>query len=139
VPILRRASGGGTVLWGKGCLLYTLVLRYDREPALTQVRPSYEWILGEVANAVGLRGIEQAGISDLSVAGRKFSGNAQQRKRDHVLHHGTILYDFDLASIERYLKLPPRQPEYRANRPHADFLCNVPLSRDEVADRLRRH
>lgn len=139
VPILRRSSGGGTVLWGAGCLLYTLVLRYDREPALTQVRPSYAWILGEMATAIGLDGIEQAGISDLSIARRKFSGNAQQRKRDHVLHHGTILYNFDLTSIARYLKLPPRQPEYRANRPHTDFLCNLPLSGDQLRDRLRRH
>jgi lipoate-protein ligase A len=138
-PILRRSSGGGTVLWGAGCLLYTLVLRFDREPALTQVRPSYAWILGEMAAAIGLEGIEPAGISDLAIAGRKFSGNAQQRKRDHVLHHGTILYNFDRTSVARYLKLPPRQPEYRANRPHTGFLCNVTLSRDEIAARLRRH
>src|SRR5262245_6525617 len=30
VPIHRRASGGGTVLLGRGCLLFSLVLRYDR-------------------------------------------------------------------------------------------------------------
>ena len=34
VPILRRSSGGGTVLLGRGCLLYTLILSYERDPAL---------------------------------------------------------------------------------------------------------
>src|SRR5262245_40400973 len=34
VPILRRSSGGGTVLLGAGCLLYSLVLAYDRSPEL---------------------------------------------------------------------------------------------------------
>src|SRR5271165_3148381 len=34
VPILRRSSGGGTVLLGQGCLLFTLVLRHDRDAAL---------------------------------------------------------------------------------------------------------
>src|SRR5262245_1678404 len=37
VPILRRASGGGTVLLGEGCLLFSLVLAYDRSPALSAV------------------------------------------------------------------------------------------------------
>ena len=72
--------------------------------------------------------ITPVGISDLAVEGKKFSGNAQQRKRDHLLHHGTLLYSFDLDLLPRYLKAPPRQPEYRAQRAHEDFLGNVPLT-----------
>ena len=74
-----------------------------------------------MAGAVGLPGITQAGISDLSLGGRKFSGNAQQRKQTAILHHGTLLYAFDLPSISRYLKQPPRQPEYRGNRDTRTF------------------
>src|SRR5437870_8898663 len=48
IPILRRSSGGGTVLLGRGCLLYSLVLSQDRSPALTAVRPSYGYILERV-------------------------------------------------------------------------------------------
>src|SRR5262245_30327286 len=118
VHLLRRSSGGGTVLLGPGCLLYSLVLRFDRDPALVEVRPSYRYVLGAVLDALGLPGAEQAGVSDLAIGGRKFSGNAQQRKRHHLLHHGTLLYAFDPALVGRYLKMPPRQPEYRAGRPH---------------------
>src|SRR5207244_9124660 len=46
VPILRRASGGGTVLLGPGCLVYSLVLSYARAPALGEIRASYCYILG---------------------------------------------------------------------------------------------
>ena len=53
-------------------------------------------------------GIERAGISDLAIGGRKFSGSAQQRKRRFLLHHGTLLYGFDIPSIGRYLRLPAR-------------------------------
>jgi lipoate-protein ligase A len=133
VPILRRSSGGGTVLWGPGCLLYSLVLRYDRDPALAEIRPSYAWILERVARCLGVPGVVREGISDLAIAGRKFSGNAQQRKRRFLLHHG-----FDAAAVSRYLRPPPRQPEYRAGREHADFLCSLPLSAGELKARLRR-
>src|SRR5919204_2769429 len=52
VPLARRSSGGGTVLLGRGCLLYSLVLRYDRAPDLLAIGPSYRWILGCVADAL---------------------------------------------------------------------------------------
>jgi lipoate-protein ligase A len=139
VPVLRRSSGGGTVLLGGGCLLYSLVLSCGRSEALEEIRPSYRFILERVGAALGgaEAGVAQAGVSDLAVGGRKVSGNAQQRKRGHLLHHGTLLYDFDLARVGRYLRPPPRQPEYRAGRGHADFLMNLPLPAGELKRRLR--
>jgi lipoate-protein ligase A len=137
VPILRRSSGGGTVLWGRGCLLYSLVVRYDLEPALGELQPSYRFILGRVLEALDVPGAVQAGISDLAVAQRKFSGNAQQRKRHHLLHHGTLLYGMDLTAVGRYLKLPARQPEYRRSREHHAFIGNIDVPGPRIRHRLR--
>ena len=44
----------------------------------------------------------------------------------------------DLSLIPRYLREPPRQPEYRAGRSHLAFVGNLPLSNDEIKQRLRR-
>jgi lipoate-protein ligase A len=137
VPVLRRSSGGGTVLLGRGCLCFSLVLAFDRDLRLTEVRSSYEYILGRVVDAFALPGLTLSGISDLALDGYKFSGNAQQRKRTHLLHHGTILYAFDLAAVSRYLRQPSRQPDYRADRPHREFIRNLGWSREWVVDRLR--
>jgi lipoate-protein ligase A len=140
VPLARRASGGGTVLLGPGCLLFSLVLRMDRAAELAHIGASYRFILGRIAEALGdlQPGIEFSGTSDLAVAGRKFSGNAQQRKRHFLLHHGTLLHAFDLGVVGRYLTLPPRRPAYRADRPHRDFLMNLPDRSDAITERLRR-
>jgi lipoate-protein ligase A len=138
VPILRRSSGGGTVLLGQGCLCFSLVLRFDRDPMLAEIRPSYRFILTRIAAALHPLAVEQAGISDLASNGRKFSGNAQQRKRHHLLHHGTLLYAFDLARVGRYLRLPVRQPDYRANRAHEAFIGNLAISRNDLVSSLRQ-
>ncbi len=140
VPVLRRASGGGTVLLGAGCLLYSLILSYQRSPALGEVGPSYRFILDRVRQAVSdlIPGVTRAGISDLAVNGRKFSGNAQQRKRRFLLHHGTLLYAFDMECVGRYLNVPGRQPDYRARRDHAAFLLNLPADAADLRHRLRR-
>jgi lipoate-protein ligase A len=147
VPILRRSSGGGTVLWGRGCLLYSLVLSQRSAPELAEIRSSYCFILGRIAAALGLPGVRPLGTSDLALSrraecgddpeARKFSGNAQQRKRSFLLHHGSLLYDFDLRQVARYLKPPPRQPDYRAQRSHEDFLCNLPLTAPDLKQRMR--
>ena len=134
VPIVRRASGGGTILQGRGCLSYTLVLDYNRDPRLRDVRGSYHFILEQVRQALMglLAGVQHVGISDLAAEGRKFSGNAQQRKRSFLLHHGTILHHFDINEIGRYLRVPHTQPAYRQERAHTDFLQNLPASAGEL-------
>jgi lipoate-protein ligase A len=140
VPVLRRSSGGGTVLLGSGCLLYSLILDTERAGELGDIRRSYASILTRVRRALlpESAGAEVCGISDLAIGERKFSGNAQQRKQRHILHHGTLLYGFDTAIVARYLRPPPRQPEYRAGRSHAEFLMNLPFSGDELKHRFRR-
>jgi lipoate-protein ligase A len=76
------------------------------------------------------------GTSDLAIAGRKFSGNSLRCKRDHLLYHGTLLYDFDLTLLGRLLKMPPRQPPYRAGRSHGEFVTNLSLPRDQLVQAL---
>jgi lipoate-protein ligase A len=133
IPIVRRASGGGTVVLGPRCLCYTLVLSYEHAPRLNEIPASNRYILGRVVRAlesVVVAAVE--GTSDLAVSGVKFSGNAQQRKRRAFLHHGTLLCGFDLARVSRYLNAPERQPEYRRDRPHAEFVANLPISVEEA-------
>jgi len=138
VPIARRASGGGTVLLGRGSLVFTLVLSYSRAKELRDLSSSYRWIMSKLAQALQPIGhVEHVGICDLAVAGRKISGNAQQRKREFLLHHGTILYDFDLPRIETYLHLPKRQPDYRAGRSHGEFVTNLDSTSANIRELLR--
>ena len=139
VPILRRTSGGGTVLLGAGCLCYSLVLAYERDPLLREIPSSHGYVLERVRAALAgiLPQIEQAGHSDLAVDGRKFSGNSQQRKRHDLLYHGTLLHGFDLLAVGRYLRLPSRRPEYRHDRNHADFLRNLLATAEDLKHRLR--
>jgi len=134
VPVLRRDSGGGTVLLGPGCLAYTLILDMDRRPELRDVAGSYRSILGSVVAAAGLAMAERP-ENDLAVAGRKFGGCSQRRMRRTLLHHGTLLYDFAIGDVERYLAEPQRRPAYRGERGHAEFLRNAPVH-PEFARRL---
>jgi lipoate-protein ligase A len=128
VPLIRRTSGGGSVVVGPGCLNYVLALSLDRRPELRDVARSYQIILAPLVRRLGLRGLRIAGVGDLVLNGRKVSGSAQRRGRRSLLHHGTFLYNFDLSLIARYLREPARQPAYRAGRSHLAFVANAPIA-----------
>ena len=115
IPVLRRCSGGTSVLIGPGCLMYTLVLSCELRPALRLVEEAHRFVLSRVAQALDALSpgdLRCAGTSDLSCRDRKFSGNSLRCKRAHLLYHGTLLYRFPLDLIETCLLSPPRQPAY---------------------------
>ena len=130
VSIVRRASGGASVVAGPGCLMYAVVLPYAGREHLRDLDALHRHVLSEVKTALLplVAGIEHVGTCDLAASNRKFSGNAVRCKRDHFLYHGTLLYDFDLTLMDALLRDPPRQPSYRAHRRHADFLRNLGLA-----------
>lgn len=139
VPIYRRCSGGGTVVQGPGCLNYALVLQIERATELESVTGTNRWIMERQRAALALltsEPIEVQGHTDLALrtAGglRKFSGNAQRRRRQCLLFHGTILLDFELRLAESLLRHPSAEPDYRAARPHGEFIANTSFQRAEV-------
>lgn len=141
IPVLRRISGGGTVLQGPGCLNFSVVLGYNQSPALTSITKSHEYVLGKIHEALeklGITGTRFEGQSDLTWKGRKFSGNAQRRKKQFLLHHGSLLLNADLNLIEKTLKMPSKQPDYRRQKSHTDFLINLKLNSDQVAEKIRQ-
>ena len=139
IPILRRCSGGGTVLQGIGCLNYALIFRIESAPQFAQLDTTNAFIMARVLAALqplcqaklSVEGITDLAISQNGIA-RKFSGNAQRRRRHALLFHGTLLLDFDLELLSRALKAPPKQPKYRENRAHTNFVTNISIARADA-------
>lgn len=139
IPIVRRHSGGGTVLQEPGCLSYALTLRIEPSRFTRTITETTRSIMQRHADAFStLLGTKVSidGHSDLTMNGKKFSGNAQRRRLRALLFHGTFLLNADLSLIERYLRMPARQPAYRRRRSHTDFLCNITCSADAVKNAL---
>ena len=137
IPILRRDSGGGAVVLGPGCLNVALVLSLDARPALADVTGSYTTLLRALAETLAIPNVT-IHSTDLALKNRKFAGHAQRRLRRTLLHHGAILYRFDLGLIDALLPEPPRRPAWRGSRRHREFLTNLPFARADLVARLRQ-
>jgi len=139
IPILRRFSGGATVVVGPGCLMYSLLIHLDSKPGLRMLDVAHSWIMGRMLQAI--RRIEPSvnfqGTCDLTLDGRKFSGNSLRVGRQWMLYHGTLLLDMQLSLIDELLLHPPREPSYRSGRPHENFVTNLNVDESTLIHALR--
>jgi lipoate-protein ligase A len=131
VPVLRRCSGGGTVVQGKGCLNYALVLAITADGPTHSISSANQFIMERNCEAIASAMVTNAaeirirGHTDLTLGDLKFSGNSQRRRKRHLLFHGTFLLDFDLALVSDLLPMPSAEPDYRKHRAHEKFIANL--------------
>lgn len=100
VQVVRRLSGGGAVYHDLGNLNFTFIT------ALSAVgHNNFSHFTLPIIAALAASGVkaEFTGRNDLTIAGQKFSGNAQYIHRDRLLHHGTLLFDTDMAILAQAL------------------------------------
>ena len=127
VRVIKRFSGGGTVIVDRDTQFVTLVMNAAAVPDLALFpRQIMEWTgtlyggrpHGVFADMPGW----QLRENDYVIGERKVGGNAQSISKDRWLHHTSFLWDFREETM-KYLTNPAKQPRYRANRSHSDFLA----------------
>ncbi len=105
IKVVRRLSGGGAVYHDLGNLNFT----YITDAKTAQNGLDFELFAGPVAAALQSFGVpaEVSGRNDITVHGKKFSGNAQYRKDGRVMHHGTLMYNSRLEVVSKALQASP--------------------------------
>ena len=124
VPVIRRFSGGGTVVSDSDTLFASFIIA---EGALPDVAPYPDpmlaWsaeVYGDALRRCGADGFELR-ANDYCVGDMKFGGNAQSISGKRWLHHTSLLWDYDRERMA-LLQNPAKQPEYRKRRGHEQFV-----------------
>lgn len=104
IRIVRRLSGGGAVYHDKGNLNYTFIT--DTTPTAAIDFNLFCYPIIQALNKLGIQAV-LSGRNDMTVDGKKFSGNAQYTRNGRVMHHGTIMFDSNLDIMEQALSVDP--------------------------------
>ena len=95
--LARRLSGGGAVFHDMGNLNFTFLLSKKNYDVQKQLQ-----VIVEACRNLGLDA-QVTGRNDVTIDGRKFSGNAFYDSKGQAYHHGTLLVDVDMTKLGRYL------------------------------------
>lgn len=122
IHVSRRITGGGAVYHDLKNLNYTFITSAENAKVL-----DYAYFTEPILRALAELGLScsLSGRNDLECEGRKFSGNAQHAEGGRILHHGTILFDTDVAVMSRVLRVDREKLEFRAVKSHASRVVNL--------------
>ena len=99
IRVVRRLSGGGAVYHDMGNLNFTFITDVGESNAL--------------------------GRNDITIDGKKFSGNSQYIRQGRVMHHGTIMFDSDLSVVSEALRVDPTKIQTKGIRSVRSRVTNV--------------
>ncbi|MEG0310922.1 MAG: biotin/lipoate A/B protein ligase family protein, partial [Eubacterium sp.] len=102
IKVVRRLTGGGAVYHDMGNLNFTFIVNNDKGKPF-----DFQTFTKPVVKALQKLGVnaEFNSRNDIAIDGKKFSGNSQYAKRGRVLHHGTILFNSKLETVQNALKV----------------------------------
>ena len=125
IPVYKRQSGGETVILSPNTLIISLALKQTN---FKGGKSYFEKINNYIINAlkeVGIKNLRFRGISDIAINRVKILGSAIYQNKDVVFYHAVLNISESTALMERYIKHPSREPDYRKNRNHDDFVTSL--------------
>lgn len=142
VKVVRRLSGGGAVFHDLGNLNFTFIMKGESEKLVDFHK--YTLPIIEVLQKLDIEA-KFEGRNDITIEGKKFSGNAEHVYRNKVLHHGTILFSSEMADLSGALKSNPLKFKDKAVKSVKARVTNVSdhlkkeLSLDEFTNMIMEH
>jgi lipoate-protein ligase A len=104
IKVVRRLSGGGAVFHDLGNINFTFIQGGTNGKELHFQK--YTQPILEVLQKLGVNARFE-GRNDLTIDGKKFSGNAEFIRKDRILHHGTLLFSAEMTDLTQALKVNP--------------------------------
>ena len=113
IYVARRLSGGGAVYHDKGNLNYTIIVDQNEDFDF-----NFRYFVVPVTETLKSFGIdaEFSGRNDVTIDGKKFSGNSQYVKQNRIMHHGCIMVDSNLSNVASALKVKPVKMESKSTK-----------------------
>jgi len=125
IIVMKRPSGGETVILTPNTLVISAVFIDTDMKKPHQYFPRFnESIIKGLSNS-GIENVLHKGISDLALGEKKILGSSIYHKKDKVFYHAVLNVAEHIDIIEKYIRHPKREPDYRKGRGHGEFVTSI--------------
>ena len=122
IRVVRRLSGGGAVYHDLGNLNFTYIT--DAGDLETLDLRRFCLPIVKALSALGVQA-EVNGRNDITIGGKKFSGNAQYLRGGRIMHHGTLLFDSNLEIVSQALRVDEEKIRAKGLRSVRSRVTNI--------------
>ena len=122
IDVIRRMTGGGAVFHDPGNLNFTFIMK-ELQDKIVDFSKYIQPIL-DVLQSLGVDARFE-GRNDMTIKGKKFSGNAKCYLDGKVLQHGTLLFNSKLPDLSEALKLNPLKYRDKAVKSISSRVTNI--------------
>ncbi|WP_404989187.1 lipoate--protein ligase [Clostridium culturomicium] len=120
--VVRRLSGGGATFHDLGNLNFTFIAN-NQLSDFTNFKKFAQPIIDVLQNLSV--NAEFSGRNDLTIEGKKFSGNAQCKYKNKILHHGSLLFSCDLQHLNNALNVDPAKFQDKSVKSVSSRVTNI--------------
>ena len=132
IPIYKRPSGGETVLLSPKMIVLSVAVEQTDFKSGKSYFKDYNNKFISVLESFGIRNLGYKGISDITINDLKILGSSIYQNKHVVFYHAVLNVCESVLMIDRYLKHPVREPDYRKNRNHKDFITSIAQERYNI-------
>jgi len=122
IKVVRRISGGGAVYHDHGNLNFSFITKYSPE-----FFHNFEKFTKPVVETLREMGVnaELGGRNDVTVDGRKISGNAQFTNLRSMFSHGTLLFNSHIEDVVQALNVKQEKIESKGIKSVRSRVANI--------------
>ena len=125
IPVYKRPSGGETVVLSNKMIVLSVAVEQTDFKSGKSYFKDYNNKIISALESFGIKNLGYKGISDITINNLKILGSSIYQNKHVVFYHAVLNVCESVSLIDRYLKHPVREPDYRKNRSHKDFVTSI--------------
>ena len=125
ITVYKRPSGGQTVILTPRTLVISLKVTLEKFSNPSAHFRYFNQKIIEALASLGVENLYYRGISDIAIADRKILGSSIYRRRNILFYHAVLNVSESVDTIDRYIKHPVKEPDYRFGRSHHEFVTSL--------------